>query len=288
MQARTIDLGGPVHYVEEGSGPPLVLVHGLGGSLLNWLAVMPRLAEKRRVLALDLAGFGRTPPSGRSSHIESNRGLLDRFLRETVREKATLVGNSMGGLISILEAAASPDLVQQLILVDPAQPRPRGVALDPAVAMRMTVSAIPLLGEWFMARRGGRLGAEGLVRETLGVCCVDLDRIPRHVFEALVELAGERLARMPWANDAFIEALRSILAFITFPSRFRETVARIEARALVVHGTCDRLVPVEASRELVRSRPDWKLVELEETGHVPQLERPDEFVAAVETWLGSR
>jgi pimeloyl-ACP methyl ester carboxylesterase len=286
MQARTIDLGGPLHYVEEGAGPPLVLVHGLGGSLLNWLAVMPRLAERRRVLALDLAGFGRTPPAGRSSHIESNRGLLDRFLREVVKERVTLAGNSMGGLITILEAAASPELVKELILVDPAQPRPRGVAVDPQVALRMTMSAIPLLGEWFMARRKGRLGAEGFVRETLGVCCVDMNRIPRHVFEAQVELAGERLARMPWANDAFAEALRSILGFITFPARFRETVARIGARALVVHGTEDRLVPVEASRELVRSRPDWKLVELEDTGHVPQLERPDEFVAAVETWLG--
>jgi len=286
METRTADLDGPVHYLEAGSGPPLVLVHGLGGSHVNWLAVAPQLARKRHVFVPDLAGFGRTPLAGRSSSIEANRALLDRFMREVVKEPAVLIGNSMGGLISILEAAAARERLSALVLVDPAQPRPRGASIDPAVAMQMGMRAIPLLGEWVMGRRGSRLGAEGIVRETLGICCVDIERIPREVFLAQVELARERLERMPWANGAFLEALRSILAFTTFPGRFRETVGRIEARTLVVHGVQDRLVPIEASRELVRLRSDWKLVELEDTGHVPQLERPEAFLEIVESWLG--
>src|SRR5580658_7670330 len=104
MESRTTDLEGPVHYLEGGSGPPVVLVHGLGGSHVNWLAVAPQLARKRHVLVPDLAGFGRTPLAGRSSSIEANRALLDSFLRVIVKEPAVLVGNSMGGLISILEA----------------------------------------------------------------------------------------------------------------------------------------------------------------------------------------
>jgi glycerol-3-phosphate dehydrogenase len=282
---KTVDLGGPVHYIEEGDGPPLVLVHGLGGSHVNWLSVLPRLAARRRVFALDLAGFGRTPLAGRSSSIASNRELLGRFLRVVVKEPCVLAGNSMGGLIALLEASCGPSLARKLVLVDPAQPRPRGAPLDPTIALRMSLSALPLLGEWTMARRGSRLGAEGVVREILGTCCVDVRRIPAPVFEAHVAIARERLEGMPWANAAFIEALRSILGYVAFPGRFRDMVRRVEAPALVVHGRSDRIVPVECSRELVKLRPDWKLVELEDTGHVPQLERPDEFVSIVESWL---
>jgi len=283
--SKTIDLGGPVHYVEEGDGSPLVLVHGLGGSHVNWFAVLPGLAGRRRVFALDLAGFGRTPLAGRSSSIEANRDLLERFLREVVKEPCALVGNSMGGLISLLEASSGRSLVRKLVLVDPAQPRPRGAPLDPAVALRMSLSALPLLGAWTMARRGRRLGAEGVVREILGVCCVDTNRVPAPVFDALVALAQERLEHMPWANAAFVEALRSLLAYVAFPGRFQDCVRRVDVPVLVLHGQSDRLVPVECSRELVKLRPDWKLVELEDTGHVPQLERPEEFLEIVEGWL---
>jgi pimeloyl-ACP methyl ester carboxylesterase len=285
METRTIDLGGPVHFLEGGSGPPLVLVHGLGGSHVNWLAVAPRLAEKRRVLAIDLLGFGRTAPLGRSSKLEENRALLGRFLKEFVREPAGLVGNSMGGLISILQAAADPETVRELVLVDPAQPRPSNAPLDPTVAARLALDALPFVGEWAMAQRSARLGAEGVVRAIFELCCVDVSRIPAPVFAAHVAIARERLEHMPWANAAFLEALRSIMAVILRPGKFKEIVAKIKAPALILHGTKDRLVPIEASRALVQLRPDWKLVELEDTGHVPQLERPEQFVEIVLPWL---
>jgi pimeloyl-ACP methyl ester carboxylesterase len=111
-------------------GAPMVLIHGLGGSHLNWLEAGPGLAARRRVLALDLAGFGRTPLAGRSARVRSNQRLLGRFIDEVVGEPAILVGNSMGGMIALLEAADHPRRVAALVLVDPAMPRSRGVRFD--------------------------------------------------------------------------------------------------------------------------------------------------------------
>lgn len=284
---RTASVRGPVHFLEAGSGPPLVLVHGLGGSHVNWLAVAPRLAESHRVLIPDLAGFGRTPPEGRSSGVEENARLLADFLKQEVREPAVVVGNSMGGLVAILLAASAPETVRELVLVDASSPRPFNALLDATLAARFALSTMPFVGEWALARRATRLGAEGLVRDILALCCVSIDRIPRPVYEAHVAIARERLEKCPWGNEAFVEALRSILAVTLRPAHFRSIVEKIRARALLVHGTEDRLVPIESSRQLARVRPDWKLVELADTGHVPQLERPEEFLEVVTSWLAT-
>jgi pimeloyl-ACP methyl ester carboxylesterase len=133
------DLGGPVHWIDFGgpsggpgpagrSAPPMVLVHGLGGSHLNWVAIAPALAAARRVLAVDLAGFGLTPAAGRSATVQSNARLLARFVRDIAGSPAVLVGNSMGGMISILHSRADPETVAGLVLVDPSR-RCRGSGL---------------------------------------------------------------------------------------------------------------------------------------------------------------
>jgi len=100
-------------------------VHGLGGSHLNWCQVGPRLAEGRRAVAVDLHGFGLTPGSRRQATVQANARLVDRFSREVTGTPVILVGNSMGGLICVLQAAANPDAVAGLVLIDPALPLPR-------------------------------------------------------------------------------------------------------------------------------------------------------------------
>src|SRR5690348_5257489 len=101
------DLDGPVHYLDFGGreqGPIIVCVHGLGGASWNWSALAPMLTDEARVLAVDLAGHGRTPAAGRRTTAPANRRLLERFLREVAREPVVLIGNSMGGAISALTA----------------------------------------------------------------------------------------------------------------------------------------------------------------------------------------
>src|SRR5690242_11982715 len=140
--SHTIDLDGPVHWVDfggpagtpgpESAGPPVVLVHGLGGSWLNWVGIAPALAEGDRVVAIDLPGFGLTPAHGRDTSVNHNAAVLSRFVHEVLGEPVVLVGNSMGGMISLLLTDRRPEQVVGLALVDPALPNP-GARPDPQV-----------------------------------------------------------------------------------------------------------------------------------------------------------
>src|SRR5438552_1292081 len=176
--SRWVDAGGPVHYRQwDGpqAGPMFVCVHGLGGSHLNWALVAPGLARHGPVLALDLAGFGLTPPDGRGTDVGSNRHLLDGFIHAVAEGPVVLVGNSMGGQVSLMQAAQAPQTVDSLVLVDAAFPRPRTVRAQPSpkVAALFTLYASSRVGVWFFDRRSRRLGAERLVRESLRISAAD-------------------------------------------------------------------------------------------------------------------
>jgi pimeloyl-ACP methyl ester carboxylesterase len=284
MKSMTVDLDGPVHYVDfGGSGRPIVLVHGLGGSHLNWLPVGRRLAAHGHVVALDLAGHGRTPSLGRTAHVAANRQLLGRFLAAVAKEPAVLVGNSMGGYLSMAEAAAEPERVSSLVLVAPAVPNTRILTWHPVVVALFAGYAIPGAGGALMRWRYSR-GPERLVRDTLALCCADATRVPADAVLAHVELARERLSGGNRGRD-FLAAQRSLMAELVRPWRYYEMVARIRAGALIVQGGRDRLVRVAATRRLAEARPDWRFEVLEGIGHVPQLEAPERFLGAVEPWL---
>src|SRR5690349_19627503 len=145
---ETVDVDGvPVHYIDYGgNGPIVVLVHGLGGAAINWMAAAPLLAERTRVVALDLAGFGRTPSLGRPTTVEASAKLLVDFVTRLFAGPVILVGNSMGGLVTMLAAAAQPDRVAGTVLVDPALPVWPD-ALDPVIGQLFMAYAIPGVGE---------------------------------------------------------------------------------------------------------------------------------------------
>ena len=287
MQSRSVEVDGPVHFADfGGSGPTMVLVHGLGGSHANWAAVGPTLAARARVLAPDLAGFGRTPLVGRSATVQANRRLLDRFLDAVSDGPAILVGNSMGGLIALLEAARRPGKVAGLVLVGPAQPRPRRTLVDPIVGLTFAAYALPGIGECVLRWRAARLGPERLVHRTLSLCCADVTRVAPEMIAAHVALARERQA-MPWAHAAFLQAARSIIGLLARRRHLAKVIASVRAPTLVVQGTEDRLVPLAASRATVARRPDWSLAVFEGIGHVPQLEAPERFIETVVSWLAA-
>jgi pimeloyl-ACP methyl ester carboxylesterase len=288
MQQRIVDLDGPVHYADFGGiGRSIVLVHGLGGSHLNWLAVAPQLAAHGHVLAIDLAGHGRTPSRGRTARVDDNRRLLGRFLETVVGEPAVLVGNSMGGYLSLAEAAAEPGKVSSLVLVDAAVPAAPGARLDPLTFALFAGLSLPFIGPALMRRRARR-GPEQSVRDVFALCCVDPSRIDRDLFNAHVELARERAGYGPVVGRDFLEAQRSLVACLMRRRRFYAMVAGIRASALIIQGERDRLVRVEAARALAAARPDWRLEVLDDIGHVPQMEAPRRFLALVEPWLRTR
>ena len=285
MKLATIDLGGPVHYADfGGSGPPMVLIHGLGGSLTNWFAVAESLTSRFRVLVPDLIGFGRTPLAGRSPGIVEQSEMVARFLSHVGGGPAVVAGNSMGGLVAVQLAADHPELVARIILVNAALPRELGTRLDRTVVAMFALYMTPLLGEAFMRRRVAAVGPDGVLRDTMRLCGVDVNELPPAVYAAQLEVARARLA-MPWANQSFLRAARSVVMTAGRRGHVHAMLRRIKAPGLLIHGSRDRLVPMSVGEDVKRVRPDWRLTVLDDVGHVPQLQVPERWLAAVTSWL---
>jgi pimeloyl-ACP methyl ester carboxylesterase len=259
------------------------MVHGLGGSSLNWMAVGPEIAHDYHAIAIDLAGFGQTPLFQRSAAVGGNTELVHEFIEKVIGEPVVIMGNSMGGHIAILEAAVHPDWVTATILVDPAIPGVHVTRPEPARLGVMAALTIPGLAEILLDRRARVLGPEGLVLETLAIVCADPSRVPSEVVEAHVQLMRERDRLGRQNGRAFLQASRSIGLRMADP-RFWVQVAKVRAPTLVIHGSLDELIPPAAAKELARRRPDWTLKILDGVGHVPMMETPDLFMSALNAW----
>jgi len=287
VRHRIADLDGPVHYIDfGGDGKPMLMVHGLGGNALNWMAVGPEIAKHYHAIALDLVGFGQTPLYNRSAAVGANAELVHDFIEKVIGEPVVLMGNSMGGHIAIIEAADHPTWVTDCVLVDPAVPIPiRQVRRPPPAMLGLAAAAsIPGLAEVVFDRRVRELGPEKLVELSLALVCADPSRVDPAVVEAHVQLTRERGHLGAQNSRAFLQASRSIALRMADP-RFWARVKRITAPTLVIHGSLDRVIPLSAARELVRRRPDWTLGVLEGVGHVPMMETPDLFLSVLFEWL---
>ena len=288
MRHKVVDVGGPVHYIDfGGDGTPLVMVHGLGGNALNWMDVGPSLAAHHRAVALDLAGFGETPLFNRSAAVGANAELVAGFVRELFDEPAVLMGNSMGGHVSVLIGADQPQLVDRIVLVDPAVPGVHVRRPAPAMLGVMAALSVPGLAENVLDRRLKSVTPEQLVHETLALVCADPSRLSEGIVDAHVRLTRERDGLGTQNRRAFLQATRSLGLRMADP-RFWSHARRVKAPVLVVQGELDRLIPVAAARELVRRVPAWTLKVLEGVGHVPMMETPSLFMDVVSDWMAYR
>jgi pimeloyl-ACP methyl ester carboxylesterase len=285
--SQWVDLDGPVHYVDYGGlqdGPLLVCVHGLGGSLVNWAAVAPSLSKTCRVLALDLAGFGRTRSHGRSTSVKANQRLLHRFLTEVCGDPAIVVGNSMGGLIAVLQTAAHPETVAGIVLIDPALPVGLASRPDPRVAGMFGLYALPAVGHSVVARRRSASSAEDLTMALLRLCCADPSRVPHPIVEQHLELARER-HEYPDVDTELIVAARSLLWVLARRRLHAVMLSNIAVPVLLLHGDQDRLVPIASARTAAAANPTWRFEVARGVGHVPQLEVPAWTISQILNWL---
>ena len=286
------DLDGPVHWIEFGDegapgrdGTPIVFVHGLGGSHLNWCLIGPELAAGRRAVALDLHGFGLTPGTRATSAVQRNTRLLDRFVREVTGTPVILAGNSMGGLISIMQASTAPETVRGLVLIDPALPPPRGVP-DRQVGSQFLIYALPGLGEFYLRSVQSRQPPQLAVQRVIELCFADPSRIDPAMFTASIALATERQGQGSRArNEAFLAASRSLMRVVGLRRRYWEMMASVRVPVLLIGGEADRLVPVASMRQAAARNPGWETVILPGVGHTPQLEVPDAVAGRLADWL---
>ena len=285
------DLDGPVHWIEftSGDGPdgtPIVFVHGLGGSHLNWCLIGPELADRRRAVALDLHGFGLTPGTRATATVQRNARLLDRFVREVTGTPVILAGNSMGGLISLIQAAAAPETVCGLVLIDPALPLPRQTP-DRQVAGQFLLYALPGLGELHVRAVMSRRPPELAVQRVIELCFADPSRADPAMLTASIALAAERQSQRTRARDqAFLAASRSLMRVVGQRRRYWEMMASVRVPVLLIGGEADRLVPVASTCQAAARNPRWETVILPGVGHTPQLEVPDIVTKTLRDWLG--
>lgn len=255
--------------------PPALFVHGLGGSSLNWTALGLMLNDTIRGIAPDLPGFGRTPLSGVTG-ISEQADVLIQLLEREYDQPVHVFGNSMGGASSVALAAQRPDLVASLTLVSPALPHPR----VSASALWFAALATPRVGPAVLERTA-RLPFDQRFQASLAMVFGD----PRTLAPEVRAAYEEELHRRdtdPWGRQATVEAARSILrSSLARPRRsLWADAARVECPVLLIYGGKDRLVDARIRTKAQRTFPIARLLYLPRSGHVAQMEHPDQVARA--------
>ncbi len=286
MQAVTVDLDGPYHYVDHGGdGPPMVLLHGIGGSHVNWMLVAPVLAERFHVYAVDMIGFGFTPIGRRDATFPTQARFVDRFITEVAGGPAVIMGHSMGGVIAMLVAAGYPDAVSRLIPVDPAACVIRSSAPGVPTWVMMALATYPAAGGRLAGVIARRQGPETLVREALGRAFGPGIQIDPALLAAHTDVEKRR-SIMPLPYRGYIEGWASMRNTHAERDSFAtDVVERIEAPTLLIRGAVDPLIPQRWFERLTNLRPDWDNARLKGVGHDPHMEAPQVFLEAVVGWL---
>jgi len=253
----------PVNYVDLGSGDqePAVFVHGLGGQWQNWLENLPRVARERRVLALDLPGFGLTPEPSWRITISGYGRAVDRFCERLDLGPVALVGNSMGGFVAAETAIQVPGRVSRLVLVSAAGISSADVVRTPILAAGRVATAIAAN----TAARYRELAARPLSRH------LSLALVARHPRLLRADFAYEGLFKGA-GKAGFDDALRACLEY-----DFRERLPEVGCPTLIVWGADDAIIPVRDAEEFERLISDSRKVVMRDTGHVPMAERPEAF-----------
>jgi pimeloyl-ACP methyl ester carboxylesterase len=279
---REITSGGVTMFVRQtpadSGATPAVYVHGLSGSANNWTDLAAQLAPHAPGLALDLPGFGQSRPlsSGLYTPAAQADAVLD-FLAGLGRP-VHLLGNSLGGAISLLVAARRPELVRSLALLAPAmpdrRPDPRRVS-DP----RLLLALIP----WLRARIGRRMAEvtprEG-VEQMIRLCFGNPALVTEHrILEAIEE--NSQRARQPWAREALLRSAQGMFRSWFLGPGLWSVAARVSVPTLVVWGGRDRLMSPRLAARTTATLPRGRLLALPEVGHVPQIETPATVARAV-------
>lgn len=247
-------LGQRIHFVEAGRGQPVILLHGLGASKETWWAILPTLAARFHVYAIDQIGFGQSDKPALDYKIATFVDFLDGFLASQHLPRAILIGNSLGGWVALAFAVQHPEKLDRLVLVDSAGLpwlHPPPVDLNPAslAATRALLEAL--------------FYDQALVS----------DSVVRQVF-------ADHLRN----NDGYTVQR----ALTGFGAQFMDkALGTLHVPTLVVWGQDDVLIPVAAGEQLRDGIAGAMLDVIPRCGHLPQVEKPVELTRAVMAFLGS-
>lgn len=252
--------------------PPALMVHGLGGSALNWVDLMEEFAGEVDCHAVDLPGFGFSPPPRNADYsMPAMAGVLAEYCRYVFRDRpAHVFGNSLGGAVTLQLAARHPAAVQTLCLISPAMPewRPR------LTNVHLPVMTLPRVGG-VLFDRYVRVDAARRVQATLDLCYADPARMSAER-RAQSEAEARRRDALPYIREVFVESVRALLA--TYVDRGDDRpwklAERITVPTLLVYGRRDKLVNSAAAHRAKRAFPGSTVVVLPDSGHLSQMEHP--------------
>jgi pimeloyl-ACP methyl ester carboxylesterase len=271
---RTATIGGRrVNYVDIGSGgaAPVVFVHGLAGNWQNWLENIPRVAQERRVVALDLPGFGESEPPVDEISMSGCARAVNDLCEELDLGRVVLVGNSMGGFASAEVALSFPERVERLVLVSAVGITSNDVARAPVMAWGRIAT--------FAAARSAAEKRLALLRPRMRQLAYS--SIVRHPTRIRTDMLWE--ISQGAGRDAFMPALKAIHDY-----DFRDRVPEIGCPTLIVWGEDDMLAPVKDASEYGRLIPNARKIVMKDTGHIAMVERPKTFNDALLGFLDER
>ncbi|MGW1215857.1 alpha/beta fold hydrolase [Streptomyces sp. NPDC002499] len=252
--------------------PPALYVHGLGGSSQNWSVLMERLEGVVDGEALDLPGFGDSPPPDDGDYsITGHARAVIRYLDAAGRGPVHLFGNSLGGAVTTRVAALRPDLVRTLTLVSPALPEIR----VQRSAVPTVLMALPGVTGLF-TRLTREWTAEQRVHGVLTLCYGDPGMVtPEGLHDAVEEM--ERRLQLPYFWDAMTRSARGIVNAYTLGGQHGlwRQAERVLAPTLLVYGGRDQLVGYRMARKAARTFRDSRLLSLPDAGHVAMMEYPE-------------
>jgi pimeloyl-ACP methyl ester carboxylesterase len=274
MQPKSVLLHGrPVTYVEAGSGPVLLLIHGMAGNIENWQEVIEPLARHHTVVAPDLPGHGASAPGAGDYSLGALAAGLRDLLVALGHERATLVGHSLGGGIAMQFAYQFPEITERLVLVSSG-------GLGPEVSPVLRAAALPGADLFIAATAtAGRSAGAALGR---GLTAVGL----RPNADIAEVARGYASLADPDRRAAFLAALRSVIG--TGGQRVHAGDRLYLAAGipiLIIWGARDPIIPVHHGEHAHEAIPGSRLEIFDGVGHLPQLEAAGRFVAVLERFL---
>ncbi len=258
-----------VRYVDYGVGPPLVLVHGLGGSWQSWLENIPALGQDHRVIAIDIPGFGASETLPPGTPFDGYVAVLAALIERLDLTDLTLVGHSMGGLLSGRYAASQPQRLRGLALVSAG-----GIALSPA-RLKLIVRGFLVFNSFFS--RPGVIRAFTRRPRLRGLLLFAILDDGRSLSGAM---AAEVLPLMaaPGFADAVVAAGEAAA-----DSRFEQ----VAVKTVLLWGRGDRILPLAEAARLTARMPQARLEVFDRAGHCPMFELPEDFNSSLAAFVAA-
>jgi pimeloyl-ACP methyl ester carboxylesterase len=265
----TLD-GGRMRYLRDGSGPPLVLLHGLLGYSFSWRHAMPVLARHATVHAVDMLGAGFSDrPRGLDGCLRQNAERLLRFMDAVGIARSDLLGSSHGGAVAMMVAAVAPERIRRLILVAPVNPWSTHGKVMAAILSSHLIAPIFLCAAPHL-----RIAHSVFLRRLYG----DTARIRPGTLEGYAAPLA-----VPGTFDYGLSVLRSWSQDLQELKSLLPRIADIPT--LLMWGSVDAAVDPSSAVRLQENLTDCQLVTFEDVGHLPYEEVPEQFNSAVIEFL---